>query len=532
MVGKRGDRTGRLDLDHLVRFPPMSHGESSQQRQLLGERFAITPIAYSSNGHDVGFAGPVELGVEVGGMAIVDLPDDAQLVVQVRDLRVVEREALTIDVDVSGLVPGATAATVRPMFHSLSGSGIVLGRTDASGFTALSETTPFGERPIRAAAPAELSSIIDALDGDGTTVDIGTVAGTDAPARLRATGFARHTFMCGQSGSGKTYTTGVLFERLLAATTLPIVVLDPNSDHVHLGALQHQDDVSANAERYRKVAPGVAVARARGLDAAYTLCADFSDVPLEVQARLLRLDPIDDLDGYASLRRLTGALGASYSIADVAAAATRDPATADLATRIENLQLASWSLWRQPGETSIASVDVSDARCVVLDLGSLPDPKERSIVALAVLARRWARRGERRPVLLAIDEAHNVFPAATDDPMQQAAADLGVLIAGEGRKFGLHLLVATQRPSKVHPNVVSQCDNLVLMRMNGGTDIDELASLFSHVPSPLMRRALAFRLGRALVAGPISPVPRVVEIGGRLTPEGGGDVPTTWAAPT
>ena len=66
----------------------MSHGEPIQQRQLLGERFAITPIAYSSNGHDVGFAGPVELGVEVGGMAIVDLSEDVHLVVQVRDLRV------------------------------------------------------------------------------------------------------------------------------------------------------------------------------------------------------------------------------------------------------------------------------------------------------------------------------------------------------------------------------------------------------------------------------------------------------------
>lgn len=65
-------------------------------------------------------------------------------------------------------------------------------------------------------------------------------------------------------------------------------------------------------------------------------------------------------------------------------------------------------------------------------------------------------RAERSPVLLAVVEVHNVFPAVTDDPLLQATADLGVLIAGEGRKFGLHLLVATQRPGKVDPNVVSQ----------------------------------------------------------------------------
>ena len=183
-------------------------------------------------------------------------------------------------------------------------------------------------------------------------------------------------------------------------------------------------------------------------------------------------------------------------------------------------------------ETSIAGVDVGQLRCVVLDLGSLPRPEERAIVALALLGRRWARRAERVPVLLAVDEAHNVFPATTDDPLLAATAELGTLIAGEGRKFGLHLFVATQRPGKVHPNVVSQCDNLVLMRMNGTTDVEELVTLFSQVPPAILRRALAFGLGEALVAGPITPIPLLARIGARQTPEGGGDVPTTWANPT
>ena len=73
---------------------------------------------------------------------MVVVSDEADLVVQVRDLRVVEQEALTIDVDVSAVVPGAGAATVRPMFHSLLGSAVALGRLDASGFAAFPETTP------------------------------------------------------------------------------------------------------------------------------------------------------------------------------------------------------------------------------------------------------------------------------------------------------------------------------------------------------------------------------------------------------
>ncbi len=164
----------------------------------------------------------------------------------------------------------------------------------------------------------------------------------------------------------------------------------------------------------------------------------------------------------------------------------------------------------------------------MLDIGSLPRAQERSVVTLAVLGRRWAHRVDRQPVLLAVDEAHNVFPSSTNDPLLRAVTELGVLIAGEGRKFGLQLFVATQRPGKVHPNIVSQCDNLVLMRMNGAGDVEELAARFSHVPAPLLRRALGFSLGQALFAGPIAPVPLLAQIGTRRTPEGGGDVPTTW----
>jgi DNA helicase HerA-like ATPase len=174
-------------------------------------------------------------------------------------------------------------------------------------------------------------------------------------------------------------------------------------------------------------------------------------------------------------------------------------------------------------------MNLRSERCVVFDLGSLARPDERATVALALLGSRWGQRAAREPVLIAIDEAHNILPSTTDDPLLQAITELGIVIAGEGRKFGLHLFVATQRPSKVHPNVVSQCDNLILMRMNGTRDIDDLVSLFSHVPEPMVRQASTFGLGQALFAGPISPVPMLAQVGSRLSAEGGGDLPTSWA---
>ena len=55
------------------------------------------------------------------------------------------------------------------------------------------------------------------------------------PCFADAGGFNRHTFLCGQSGSGKTYSLGVVLEQLLTETDLRLVILDPNSDFVRLG---------------------------------------------------------------------------------------------------------------------------------------------------------------------------------------------------------------------------------------------------------------------------------------------------------
>jgi DNA helicase HerA-like ATPase len=102
----------------------------------------------------------------------------------------------------------------------------------------------------------------------------------------------------------------------------------------------------------------------------------------------------------------------------------------------------------------------------------------------------------------------------------------GGSFAAEGRKFGLHLLVSRQRPLKVHDNVLSQCDNLVLMRMNSPADLAYLAESFSFGSPSMFDEARHFGLGESLFAGKFSPHPTLVRFGGRISEEGGADVPT------
>jgi DNA helicase HerA-like ATPase len=91
--------------------------------------------------------------------------------------------------------------------------------------------------------------------------------------------------------------------------------------------------------------------------------------------------------------------------------------------------------------------------------------------------------------------------------------------------------VSTQRPNKVHENVVSQCDNLLLMRMNSEADLADLERLFSFVPAGLVAGASSFRMGHALVGGKFFPQSGYVRMGERVSEEGGADIPTSWARP-
>jgi DNA helicase HerA-like ATPase len=202
-----------------------------------------------------------------------------------------------------------------------------------------------------------------------------------------------------------------------------------------------------------------------------------------------------------------------------------------LGFRARNLGVDSWRVWSAADTESLEElVQPGGPRCVVADIGSLETREEQAVAAEALLAALWRRRAAREPMLIVIDEAHNVCPARPEDPLTALATGHAVRIAGEGRKFGLVLLVGTQRPQKVHENVVSQCDNLVMMRMNSRSDLAVLSETFSFVPPSLLALAAEFRQGEAVVAGKLVPSPMLGRFGPRWTVEGGSDVPADWAA--
>ena len=117
---------------------------------------------------------------------------------------------------------------------------------------------------------------------------------------------------------------------------------------------------------------------------------------------------------------------------------------------MENLEILDWSIWAR-GASSVLEAIEERPRAAVLDIGSFGTGTERSVAALGVLDHLWDRRERREPTLIVVDEAHNVCTTEPTDQLQALATERMVQIAAEGRKFGLWLLVSTQRPSKNPP---------------------------------------------------------------------------------
>jgi hypothetical protein len=457
---------------------------------------------------------------------------------------VVEREEpeMSVEGDAGLGVPLDMArvaqTTFRVLVRFVQGRGLVLGRLVDDKVMRPGPDDTFEDAAIATASGKTVAAYLDAASTGGTRLTIGRLQGApDAPsATLQAAGFGRHTFLCDQSGSGKTYSLGVILERLLAETDLRLVIIDPNSDYVRLGDVREPgatgDTAPAERQRYREAVADLVVLRPAGRAGgpADHLKLRFSDLSPRMQAIVLQLDPLRDRDEYGAYWTIVRQMGRDrYSLNDVLAHASANLAaeSRQVALRITKLRVGDWDIWAEADEPSLTDLN-SAWRAVVLDVGGFQEPAEKCLVAAALFGALWRQRDDRRPVPIVIDEAHNICPQEPDDPIQAIATERVVTIAGEGRKFGRYLLLSTQQPHKIHANVVAQCDNLVLMRMNSAEDVQHLSRVFSFVPPALIDRARTFGQGESLVAGKIVPVPLLIRFGQRFSQEGGSDVADTW----
>lgn len=182
----------------------------------------------------------------------------------------------------------------------------------------------------------------------------------------------------------------------------------------------------------------------------------------------------------------------------------------DEATQVSSLKgwLGAFGLGEQKGP-----------RVSVLDLSMLSHevlPFACTVIGRVLLETRENLKAAKRythPWVLVLEEAHNYArPPRSDEERGQTLSRLAFeRIAKEGRKFGLSLIVASQRPSEISPTIISQCANFVSHRLQNPEDIDHFRRIIPMQARRLLDQVTILASGEAIVFGSAFHVPTRVQ---------------------
>lgn len=128
------------------------------------------------------------------------------------------------------------------------------------------------------------------------------------------------------------------------------------------------------------------------------------------------------------------------------------------------------------------------------------------------------------PILLVYEEAHKYVP--NSDLAKFRASKLSIeRIAKEGRKYGVTLLLSSQRPSEISETIFSQCSNFLAMRLTNPSDQNYVARLLPDTLGNLCDKLSTLGAGEALLIGEAVVMPSLVKIEPCDPPPSSNDIP-------
>ena len=407
----------------------------------------------------------------------------------------------------------------------LSAGVQVIGFVDAQG-RVQSPRTPFSAGlVVRRADDHLVTSVLGLQSSTHDGAHLGMVKGSDIPVSLSLNTLAqKHVSVLAKTGAGKSYTVGVILEEFLRAE-VPLVILDPHGEY---GSLRHAniEEREVKAMRRHGVKPRSFAKQ----------IAEFAiDTRINPEAERLVLEGMNlegreivDLMGskisggqvgvlYQAVKEVKDHLPA-YTLKDVMDAVGRNRSSAKWnvlnalealdATKVFDIRGTPISELVKPGQATIINLK-----------GISPDIQEVVVTRVTNLLWEARKRNEVPPHILVCEEAHNFCPErgvgnAISGPVLRT-------VASEGRKFGMGLVIVSQRPAKIDKNVLSQCNTQVVLKVTNPNDLKAIVASVEGITSETADEVQRLPIGSALVAGGRLTQPVFVEIRPRLTRHGG-----------
>ena len=147
----------------------------------------------------------------------------------------------------------------------------------------------------------------------------------------------------------------------------------------------------------------------------------------------------------------------------------------------------------------------------IIDLSEVPSdilPLITGLIARFVFSvQQWMDEEKRHPIALFCDEAHLYLPTNSDNNINEKGLHNFERIAKEGRKYGVALVVISQRPSDVNKTILSQCGNYIAMRLTNPEDQNVIKKLFPDNLGDFADLLPILDIGEALIVGDASLLP-------------------------
>lgn len=404
---------------------------------------------------------------------------------------------------------------------------------------------------------------LSSVSADGNALTLGKYTlDENAVAYLNGNKFfQRHAFIGGSTGSGKSWTTAKIIEQMSRLSTANAIVFDlhgeyapltePSIQHFKVAGpadveakrtisdnvlylpywlLSYEALVSMFVDRSDQNAPNQAMIMAREINHAkrkyledssqQDLLKHFtvdSPVPFDLHFLMERLNSINvemipgargekQGDFFGKLARMISRLENKISDRRLGFifSGGGDILDFDWLEKFVSSVLGSTD---ENGKAGIKIINFSEVPSDVL-------PLIVSLVARVTFSvQQWTPSELRHPIALLCDEAHLYMPQRNmADSADDISLDIFERIAKEGRKYGVSLIVISQRPSEVNKTLLSQCSNFVSMRLTNAEDQSVIKRLLPDSLGGFSDILPTLDTGEALVVGDASLLPSRIRI--------------------
>lgn len=343
----------------------------------------------------------------------------------------------------------------------------------------------------------------------------------DVPVSLSIKGFRRHLAILAQTGAGKSYAAGVLLEELLNKGAT-VIVLDPHADHVFISRGKNGNLLFKRVTVFRtSESTGRYDISQIGSISLFEI--KFSDLTIDEITTVCGIEDrwtniIDAIEKAINILKSKG--GSGYRLEDLIKLleSNRDRNSIQALKYIRKLQKL-----RVFGDVT-TNIDnlLKPKHASIIDLSGLDD-EVADYIAFKILNEIFdvvKSQKYQYPVFIFIEEAHRFVPRNYETLSKHVIKR----IAAEGRKFGLFLIIISQRPSRIDPDVLSQCNSQMILRITNPEDQNAVRISSERMSEDLLNDLPGLNIGETVIVGEIVKAPVIVKVRRRETLEGGADI--------